>query len=106
MDAVDDVELLVERVAALDLGKAVLEGAGAAPTAARQANAGVARLRHDHRTVVGDGGLLTALAGAAGGDGIDQHLVAVDDRNPVAGVHLWARPPVGVSAACSSGRAV
>ena len=37
MDEVDDVELLVERVAALDLGKAVLEGAGAAPTAARQA---------------------------------------------------------------------
>ena len=33
---------------------------------------GSARLWHDHRTDVGDGGLVASLAGAAGGDGIHQ----------------------------------
>ena len=67
MDDVDDAELLVERVAALDLGKAVLEACVRVPHPQRpgRPNAGAARLRYDHRTAVGDGGLVSALAGAA-----------------------------------------
>jgi hypothetical protein len=38
MEKVDDAELVVQRIAALDLGKAGPE-----------ADAGAARLRHDHR---------------------------------------------------------
>ena len=70
MDEVDDVRLVVERVAALDPGKRLWRSACAPPAAARPADAGAARLRHHHRTAVGDGGVVVAVAGAAGGDGI------------------------------------
>ena len=74
MKEVDEVELVVERVAALDLGKAGLEAcvADTARAAALLGGCRSARLWHDHRTDVGDGGLVASLAGAAGGDGIHQ----------------------------------
>jgi len=48
---------------------------GAAYPPARQADAGIARLRHQHRAAVGDGGLVAPVACAAGGDGVHQQLL-------------------------------
>jgi len=67
MYEVDDVRLVVERVAALDPGKRLWRSACAPPAAARPADAGAARLRHHHRAAVGDGGLAAAVARAASG---------------------------------------
>jgi hypothetical protein len=75
MEEADDADLVVERVAALDLGKAGLEACVRVPNPQRPGRRMQERLRHDHRTTVGDGGLVAALAGAAGGDGIHQHLL-------------------------------
>ena len=77
MDEVDDADLVVERVAALDLGKAGLEACVRVPNPQRPGRRmqEAARLRHQHRAAVGDGGLVAALARAAGGDGIHQHLL-------------------------------
>ena len=64
MDEVDDVDLVVERVAALDLGKAALE-----PALPHEQRPGrrMQELRgwHHHRAAVGDGGLAAAVARAA-----------------------------------------
>ena len=55
MDEVDDVELLVERVAALDLGKPFWRRVcGCRTHSGPVGDARAAQLRHDHRTAVGD----------------------------------------------------
>ena len=62
MDEVDDADLVVERVAALDLGKAGLEACVRVPHAQRPGRR-MQELRgyaHDHRAAVGDGGLVAA----------------------------------------------
>ena len=77
MEEVEDVELVVQRIAALDLGKAGLEACVRVPQPqpARPADAGAPGLRHHHGTADGDGGLVAALGCAAGGDGVHQHLL-------------------------------
>ena len=77
MEEVEDVELVVARIAALDLGKAGLEACVRVPKPppGARADAGAARLWHHHGTAVGDGGVVAAVGRAAGGDGIHQHLL-------------------------------
>ena len=74
MEEVEESELVVERVAALDLGKGGAGSvcAGAARIEAGPPDAGEPRLRHHHRAAAGIGGVVAALGRAAGGDGVHQ----------------------------------
>jgi len=77
MDEVDDADLVVERVAALDLGKAGLEACVRVPhpqrPGRRMAGAAPATPRPPHSCWRWWAG--SPLARAAGGDGIHQHLL-------------------------------
>ena len=72
MYEVDDVRLVVERVAALDLGKAALEVCVRPTSSGPAGGCRSCAARHHHRAAVGDGGPAAAVARAAGGDGVLQ----------------------------------
>ena len=76
MDEVDDADLVVERVAALDLGKAGLEACVRVPNPQRPGRR-MQELRGYATTTAQllAMGLVAAVARAAGGDGIHQHLL-------------------------------
>ena len=96
MNEVDDAELVAERIAALDLGNANLEGmcAGCTHPPAQKAYAGAARIRHHHSGAAEDGDLVAALGCWAGGDGRGQHRVAEPlAPRPGAGVGRRRNPP-------------
>jgi len=73
MEEVDDAELVVERIAALDLGKGRSGGmcASAEPPRARQADAGLRGYGTTTAQLVGDGAWLR-IGACSGSDGIHQ----------------------------------
>ena len=77
MDEVDDADLVVERVAALDLGKAGLEACVRVPNPQRPGRRMQELRGYGTSTaqLLAMAGLVAALARAAGGDGIHQHLL-------------------------------